>query len=355
MALKMKLSTKLISGFLTVAVITTVIGLVGVFSLSLMKSHIDEIGVVRLPAIEGLLLIKQNLEAIKGDIGSIINPNLSAEERAGWIKRVEQAYVGYKKGMDIYEPLPRTQEEAAVWKETVAAIDELKKANDDFFVMCDKLNTADVLNPAELSGNIERFQGDHFRLIAKVIDLVLAGKEFDKGDDHTACNFGKWIAAFQTKNSVVTAAVQNVLPVHRKFHELIRQVKEVAKSDPAQAQKLVSDISDQARTVDAGLEQLQGEVAKVDVMYDEMIRHLTTTIQQCQDKTYVLLDKIIDINAKIGDEAVKTATTEVAAADVIMLITLVFGVAVAIFLGVMLSLGITRPVNHIVAGLREGA
>jgi methyl-accepting chemotaxis protein len=353
--IKLKLSTKLISGFLLVALIAAGIGIVGYFNLDTMKGYVNEIGVVRMPSLKGLFLIKQNLGAINGNIGSLNNPNLSADQRAILIKRVEQAYAEYKKGMDIYEPLPQTPEEAVTWKETVAALDELRKVNDEFFVMCDKLNTADILNPAELSGNIERFQGDHFRLITKVTDLVLHGKEFNKGDDHTACAFGKWLSAFQTKNSSVTEAIQIALPVHQKFHELIHQVKEVAKTDPAQSQKLIGDIEEQARTVDAGLERLQDEVAKVDALYKEMGRHLSTTIQNCQDKTYTLLDKVIDINVQIGDETVKAATSDAQSADVIMLTSLGIGVVVALSLGVFLSLGITRPINHIVKGLRDGA
>jgi methyl-accepting chemotaxis protein len=237
----MKLSTKLISGFLLVAVIATIIGLVGFFSVRSLNSSIDEIGVVRLPSIHGLFLVKGNLEVIKGTIGMLINPNLTAQQRDDAIKSVEQARVEYKKGMDIYEPLPQTPEEAITWKETVVAMDEWKKANNDFFAMCGKL-------------------------------------------------------------------------------------KEV--------------------------EQDAGKKAE---LYKEMGQHYQNVIVVCQQKTFTLLDKVIKINVDISDESVKTGTANAAASEIIMLTSLAIGVVIAVLLGVMLSLGITRPINRIVAGLREGA
>jgi methyl-accepting chemotaxis protein len=241
MAMRMKLGTKLISGFLVVAVIATIIGLVGFFSVRSLDGDINEIGIVRLPSIHGLFLIKGNLEAIKGAIGTLTNSNLTAQQRDDAIKSVEQARAEYKKGMDIYEPLPQTPEEAVVWKDVVGAMDEWKKANNTFFSMTEKLKTVE---------------------------------------------------------------------------------------------------QDTAKTAD---------------IYKEMNQHYQNVIISCQQKTFALIDKVIKINVDVSDEAVKTGTANAATSGIIMLTSLSVGVAVAIFLGVFLSLGITRPINRIVAGLTEGA
>ena len=62
---RMKLSVKLISGFVAVAVIAAVIGTVGFVSLRSAKGHIVAVGTERLPSIENLLVISQNLEKLK--------------------------------------------------------------------------------------------------------------------------------------------------------------------------------------------------------------------------------------------------------------------------------------------------
>jgi methyl-accepting chemotaxis protein len=241
MAVKMKLSTKLISGFLLVAVITTVIGLVGFFSVRSLNSSIGEIGAARLPSIQGLFLVKGNLEAIKGAIGTLTNPNLTAQQRDDAIKCVELARVDYKTGMDIYEPIPRTPEGDAAWKETLAAIDEWRKANNEFFAMCDKLK------------------------------------------------------------------------------------------------------------------EVEQDAAKTSELYKTMNQHYQNTIIGCQQKSFALIDKVIKTNIDLSGKAVKAGTANAATSSVIMLTSLVVGVVVAILLGVLLSLGITRPVNRIVVGLREGS
>jgi methyl-accepting chemotaxis protein len=78
-------------------------------------------------------------------------------------------------------------------------------------------------------------------------------------------------------------------------------------------------------------------------------------IAGCQQKTFALIDKVLKINEDISDEAVKSGTANADTSAVIMLTSLAVGVAIAILLGIFLSLGITRPVNRIIAGLREGA
>jgi methyl-accepting chemotaxis protein len=241
MAMRMKLSTKLISGFLLVAVIAAIIGFVGFFSIRSLDNNINEIGVVRLPSIHGLFLVKGNLEAIKGAVGMLANPTLTAGQRDDVIKSVELARLEYKRGMDIYEPLPQTPEEAVVWKDTIASIDVWKKANNDFFAMCDKLKT------------------------------------------------------------------------------------------------------------------VEQDTEKKAELFKEMNQHYQNVIVDCQQKTFTLIDKVIKINVDISDESVKAGTANADTSSIIMLTSLAIGVVTALVLGVMLSLGITRPINRIVTGLREGA
>lgn len=355
MAIRMRLSTKLISGFLLVAAIATIIGLVGFFSVRTMKDNINDIGMVQLPSIEGLSLVKANLTAIKGAVASLTNPNLSGEDRANLIKSVEQARAGYKKGMDIYEPLPQTQEGAAVWKETVAAIDEWKKANNEFFEMSNKLNETDILNPTALQASLEQFEKDHYKALAKTAQLVFSSQAFDGGTDHTACNFGKWLYSYQTKNQAVREAVQQTLAKHEAFHAQVAKIKELAGTNPSEAQKAYIELIPMTEQAVAGVIQIKAEITKAATLYQQMSKHFLTTIQQCEGKSNQLLDRVIDISLKIGDDAVKTGTANATTSGIIMLTSLVIGVVVAILLGVLLSLGITRSINRIVAGLREGA
>jgi methyl-accepting chemotaxis protein len=241
MAIQMKLGTKLISGFLVVAVIASIIGLVGFFSVQSLDSNIAEIGTIRLPSIEGLFIIKANLEAIKGAIGTLTNPNLTTQQRDNAIDAVKLARVDYKRGLDIYEPLPQTPQEAVAWKDVVAGMDVWKKANNDFFVMSDKL-------------------------------------------------------------------------------------KEVS-----------------------------GDAAKTAELYKGMNDHYQNVILDCQQKTFAAIDKVIKLNVELSDEAVKAGAANADTSGVIMIVSLAAGVVIAVVLGIVLSMGITRPINRIVAGLREGA
>lgn len=55
---QMKLGTKLLLGFSAVAVITLVVGIVGYYGAVKGEVSVEEIGGVRLPSVENLLVIK---------------------------------------------------------------------------------------------------------------------------------------------------------------------------------------------------------------------------------------------------------------------------------------------------------
>ena len=82
---RMKLSVKLISGFVAVAAIAAVIGAVGFVSLRGAKAHIVDVGTERLPSIENLLVISGNLEKLKVAQRTLLNAGTGAadQERAG--------------------------------------------------------------------------------------------------------------------------------------------------------------------------------------------------------------------------------------------------------------------------------
>ena len=203
---------------------------------------------------------------------------------------------------------------------------------------------------------IEKFVGDHYVLKDKVAALVQKQQEFEGGDDHTACNFGKWVAQFKTQNQVIDGVLREMVDSHRQFHGLVKQIKELAKAGNA---------PEAAKAYD----QMQGLLAATFRDSTRFARRSPRPPALCQQATSQgfggcankqkeaqdVLDKIVALNKKAATEAVTIATSASARSGVVMLTALVIGVVVAIFLGVFLSLGITRPINRIIAGLTEGA
>ena len=117
----MSLRAKLLVSFLALLLLTTLIGIIGVGSLRSVSGHIDELGSNRMPSVEALLVISEAQTAVDSAENALLMRTISAENRAAALKRFDEAQARFTRAWKVYEPLPQTAEEAAVWKRFVPA------------------------------------------------------------------------------------------------------------------------------------------------------------------------------------------------------------------------------------------
>ncbi|PAW77348.1 MAG: hypothetical protein B9S32_11390 [Verrucomicrobia bacterium Tous-C9LFEB] len=125
-----KLSTKLIAAFLICSVITLLIGVAGIYGVVRLRGHIHEVGAVRVPSLIGLGMMNDAISSLDSMENSTLSPTFPATKRAELEKDIKAAWSDYKKGLDIYEPLPQTAEEAVLWKEFETNLAEWKKQHE---------------------------------------------------------------------------------------------------------------------------------------------------------------------------------------------------------------------------------
>ncbi|MEN6576008.1 MAG: methyl-accepting chemotaxis protein [Phycisphaerales bacterium] len=353
---RMRLSVKLISGFLTVAALAAVIGSVGFFSLRTMRSHVESIGSVYLPSVQNLSQISTSLENLSKGLSTLLNPNLSLPERQQEYAQIETARQEYGKAAQIYEALPQSQEETEAWEQLKTAISDWRKMNESFLSMCHTLDELDILNPDALKEQVETFRADHYKLLDCVAGLVHDRKEFEGGDNHLTCNFGKWAADFRTKNTTVSAAMRDMTSAHEQFHRRVGSIREMVKNNNTEgAQTARQEMNAAANEVFRGFQTLRDEAAKAQGIYRQANHEVMVATQATQTEVFQRLDQLIKVNADNADTARKAGTSDASTSGVIMLVTLAIGVAIALFLGIFLALSITRPVNRIVTSLTSGA
>jgi methyl-accepting chemotaxis protein len=122
-----RIGTKLLAAFLAVSSITLLIGLIGYFGAARLGDDLEEVAVVRLPSIMGLAYINEAQTAIQRAERTLMIQGLDPKESEHQIKRLDEAWGMVSKGLKIYEPLPQTKEEEALWKQFVPAWDKWKK------------------------------------------------------------------------------------------------------------------------------------------------------------------------------------------------------------------------------------
>jgi len=127
---QMKLGAKVVAGFAAVTLLAAVMGLVGYFGLNGVSKHLYEVAEVRLPSVQ-MLLVMQNAQysTMISERGLIIRRMMDPQIRKAQYDRIEKAWKDATEAWRIYEPLPQTTEEAALWKEFIPKWDAWKKAS----------------------------------------------------------------------------------------------------------------------------------------------------------------------------------------------------------------------------------
>lgn len=134
---RMKLSTKLIGGFVIVAVISAIIGVVGYFSVKSAKSAQNDFAAVFYPGINGLRTIDAAMPGI-----SRAERVLCFEKDPEIIKRqyahLDEEWKNVEEGYKIYDSLPRTPAEDALWKVLVQNIGKWKTSYEQVIALVKK-------------------------------------------------------------------------------------------------------------------------------------------------------------------------------------------------------------------------
>lgn len=114
----MKLQTKLIGGFVAIALVTLAVSGFGYWQARQLGRALYEVGIVRLPSLQGLHRMQEAVTALDAALRVGLwsaEPARLAEEAA----RQEAAWRQADAGRARYEPLPQTPEEAVQWGEFV--------------------------------------------------------------------------------------------------------------------------------------------------------------------------------------------------------------------------------------------
>jgi methyl-accepting chemotaxis protein len=114
---KLKLSTKLIGGFMIMALMLLFGGLVGLFGISQVDSRLKDISDVHFPGIYSIGLMNEAQINIKRVGSSLLTTESlnKTSEREQLLRNLDEAWSRAEKGWKNYDALPRTAEIETIW------------------------------------------------------------------------------------------------------------------------------------------------------------------------------------------------------------------------------------------------
>jgi len=342
-----KLMAKLIGGFSIVAIITLIIGFVGWRSINNLDGNLMEISEIRLPSIKYLLVMSWQMEDMTKVQRTLLDPNLDMDAHKQLYKDFVAAQKRFKNAWDLYEPLPQTQEEARLWKEFVAAWQEVKKGNETFLRLSDKLDKTGILNPMALRAKIEAFRGDHYGLLNRTLVMILTGKTFSGGASTTACPFGKWAPTFKTTNAELQSSLKEMLEYHGEFHKAVGEIRTLVERGDTDGARTVfeKEMGPTGKAIIGHLEAMGRETTKAEDIFNRMTHHAMVTSLEKHELADKLLEDIIAVNEGVVVQEEKLARSDSSNAKMTAVLGMIVGFAAALALGIFLSISITRPIQ----------
>ena len=124
--------TRLLTAFGIGALITTILGAAGYFAAWEGATDVAEIGLVRLPSVESLLVMNEAMNEVDSAENALLARNATRAQREAQYARFEAAKKRIDEARAIYEPLPQTPEEAETWKKFVPTWDKWWADHQDY-------------------------------------------------------------------------------------------------------------------------------------------------------------------------------------------------------------------------------
>ncbi|WP_243359688.1 methyl-accepting chemotaxis protein [Fundidesulfovibrio terrae] len=127
------LAVKLAASFGTIILLFILLGSSALWCNSSIGGRLTELGALRIPSMQGILLMQDNIRKVVEIQRSLMLPGLPPQKREALLAEVESARAKYKQGLDLYEKLEKTPKEAQLWKEFQSELVRARDLNNQFF------------------------------------------------------------------------------------------------------------------------------------------------------------------------------------------------------------------------------
>ncbi len=201
----MKLSVKLICGFIIMALLITIVGISGNIGIRNTESSLDKVSNVLLLGVNNLNVINEAQTAIKLAERSLLIPEFLKEDKNvdRELQNMEKAWKRAESAWKIYEPLEQTKEEAAVWGNFKTAWDAWKGDINRFVDLAKAKKRDEAL--ALSSGKLRESFDEAEKLLGDLIDINV--KELKKETEADAAAGKATVSSFMAVDFIIAGTI----------------------------------------------------------------------------------------------------------------------------------------------------
>jgi methyl-accepting chemotaxis protein len=373
----LKLGVKMLGGFLIVAAIVLLVGFFGWSGALQLQGHINEIGEVRLPGIESLLIISEAQTAVDSAENALLSRDIDLQSRQEQYTRISDAWKRAEEARAVYESLPQATEEAREWRAFTAAWDAWKGDHETYLDLSRKYDSMITAYYGQAASGAPSYADAMVLLGSQVKDAqILLGNQIQewknillRGSDPAM--YERYLTAFteqeQALQETLAAAeklakqlgldsslIENLGNSHAALGEDYRQaLAGLERSNPLSGFAVDTAVRGMDRSTAEAMQAVDLYITGVEKEMAILLGEMNTQALRVNAESFAaaeeLLLQIVQINKLVADEAISTAGSEGSRVRIIALAGMISGTILALLLGLVLTRAITVPVAKGVA------
>ena len=359
-----KLSYKLIGGFVITTIITLVVGFQDRVALNTLENDLKLLADEEMAAVQTVLEIENRQQRIRSNMNLVLGQVMTPEERQDAAGRIATRQGELRASLARLKDIPDLGAEIQKTGEIREAIEALEKALDGWGAATGKileisadLVAVDVVKPDALNADLQTLAARHHELMNQVASLVLYGKTFEGGESGDACPLGRWFQTFSTQNKDMAALIERLKPVHDELHKSVAQIKEYASyGDLLEARREYD-----SRTIPSAQEVFSvfAELLKISAQAQNSFHVMERLFEEeevpARAAVQKNLDELMSLAKASADTHVISAEENADAVKLLSLLMVCVGAALGLGIGIVLTRSITGPLFKGVALARAMA
>jgi len=367
----LKISYKITLGFAIVVFILIVVGTISLFSSMQISKDYGNVIYEKNPLKEAAMhtsielyhmqtkileyqLSNENLAALEEGITLSTNTvdmyiqMLNYGTESNYFKQSEAGkfYLSTNNEIIFQEPNPETQKLA---KETKIEIDDIKKELTELYAIQDSIQKYNIYKDGDYI-DIEQWvlqkEIDHLRWVEDLENTILQHNKFTGQIDPTKCSFGQWYYSYDVEDQKLMALLKKIESPHEQLHRLGEKIN--AESNSAIKQEIYTN------EVVPTLEEIKLVFKELNSYLTPLLADYKTQKSQISDNINQQIETIEEQITEIDRLADEEAMTEVSLAEktekisnTLIIVSIIFGTILAIFIALIITRSIVKPINKI--------
>ena len=359
----MRISTKLIGGFLAVAAICAIVGTVGYRGMSSLSESLNVLGTEKVQALKLVEEINSEQLTVAKSAAQLLQEGLPLERRQELYESIRHGFVRADRAVEVFSTIPKSSMEQMAWDSFGPSWESWKGSVEGFLTMCDELDGFGIAAPTAFEADLAKLLSKHEDWVIKLSEAIVTQTNFTGELDPTKCELGGFLSSFHTDNGKLADIFKLISLQHEKLHKgaafinkLIDRKGTVSNDvmrerlELAYVSRILSPLSNMR-----GLFRKASDVAQQSVKkYEDMARFYGEEMLHGQQAVVSVMDDVIAVTDGEVNSAAKNGMAMAKKSARTAVVSVAIGVVLALGLGFLLSRSITGPIASVVRFAEKG-